>query len=64
MFTIFYKMIENDTVVKSFGNEWTKFDQSKLSNKELKRVFNDYFDIFPWKKINKSQMITAPEASN
>ena len=56
MFTIFYKMIEKDTVARSFGNEWTKFDQSKLSSKELKRIFNDYFNIFPWKKINKNSV--------
>ena len=49
-------MIEKDSVVRSFGNEWTKFDQSKLSSKELKKVFNDYFDIFPWKKINKNSV--------
>ena len=30
-----------------------KFDQSKLDTKELVKIFEDYFKIFPWKKIDK-----------
>src|SRR5512140_2860578 len=35
-------------VVASFGREWQKFDQSGLSEGELRRIFDDYFEIFPW----------------
>ena len=34
--------------VKSFGDEWNRFDQSVLSIKEAQRIFDDYFSIFPW----------------
>ena len=39
-------------VVDDFGSEWKKFDQSELSEKERKYLFNNYFFIFPWNKIN------------
>ena len=35
-------------VVLDFGDEWSRFDQSKLSAAELKKMFDNYFDIFPW----------------
>lgn len=38
-------------VVKGFGDEWTRFDQSKLSNEELEDLFNCYFRIFPWSAL-------------
>lgn len=43
-------MTENvdKTVVLGFGDEWSRFDQSKLSAAELKKMFDNYFDIFPW----------------
>ena len=34
--------------VNSFSDEWSRFDQSKLSDVELYKVFNQYFVIFPW----------------
>lgn len=43
--------IDNKTV-SSFGDEWSKFDQSKLSDNEAEKIFNEYFDIFPWDKID------------
>ena len=39
-------------VVSGFGDEWTRFDQSKLSFEERQQMFDHYFAIFPWKKIN------------
>jgi ubiquinone/menaquinone biosynthesis C-methylase UbiE len=32
----------------SFGDEWTRFDQSALTADELARAFSVYFNIFPW----------------
>lgn len=45
--------MKNNKVIKSFGEEWKRFDQLKLDPKELKNIFRDYFKIFPWKLINK-----------
>ena len=38
----------DEKTVKSFGEEWSRFDQSALSDCELIKVFNEYFSIFPW----------------
>jgi len=39
--------IDHETV-EGFGDEWARFDQSKLSEREHARLFNLYFSIFPW----------------
>ncbi|MGD9562042.1 MAG: class I SAM-dependent methyltransferase [Pyrinomonadaceae bacterium] len=44
----------DESVVADFGNEWTRFDQSELDEAELNRMFNNYFDIFPWKDVPKN----------
>lgn len=44
------KNIHNKTV-SGFGDEWSRFDQSSLSQKEKLIMFNKYFHIFPWNKI-------------
>lgn len=38
-------------VVEGFGDEWSRFDQSELSHDELQRMFDNYFNIFPWDKL-------------
>lgn len=38
-------------VVDAFGDEWSRFDQSELSQQDLSEMFNSYFDIFPWDKL-------------
>jgi ubiquinone/menaquinone biosynthesis C-methylase UbiE len=38
-------------VVEGFGDEWSRFDQSALSQDELAEMFDHYFNIFPWEKI-------------
>ena len=38
-------------VVDGFGDEWSRFDQSALSQDELQRMFDNYFNIFPWDKL-------------
>jgi SAM-dependent methyltransferase len=47
------KMLKNLDVntVKSFGDEWTRFDQSELSAAESEKIFEDYFALFPWNKL-------------
>ncbi len=34
--------------VDSFGDEWARFDQSAMTKEEARRIFEDYFAIFPW----------------
>ncbi len=38
-------------VVDGFGDEWSRFDQSALCPDELQRMFDNYFNIFPWDAI-------------
>jgi SAM-dependent methyltransferase len=38
----------DDATVASFGDEWSRFDQSELDSAELQRLFSGYFAIFPW----------------
>lgn len=40
-------------VVAGFGDEWSRFDQSSLDEAELRRMFENYFNIFPWKELPK-----------
>ncbi len=41
-------------VVEGFGDEWSRFDQSVLSAGELEAMFENYFNIFPWEKIDSN----------
>jgi SAM-dependent methyltransferase len=34
--------------VKSFGDEWSRFDQTALSAEEAHKIFAEYFAVFPW----------------
>ena len=43
--------IDNE-VVAGFGDEWSRFDQSSLTDEELGRMFDNYFNIFPWEKLS------------
>ena len=38
-------------VVAGFGDEWSRFDQTALTEDELGRMFDNYFSIFPWARI-------------
>jgi SAM-dependent methyltransferase len=35
-------------VVRDFGDEWARFDQDGADMGELKKLFEQYFSIFPW----------------
>lgn len=43
-------------VVKGFGDEWSRFDQSTLTDEELHRMFDNYFNIFPWEKLRANSV--------
>ena len=38
----------DDATVKSFGDEWSRFDQTELEDEEARRIFDEYFAVFPW----------------
>lgn len=42
--------IDPDTVA-GFGDEWTRFDQTELSEAELEALFEQYFAVFPWEAL-------------
>ncbi len=41
----------DEATVRSFGQEWSRFDQLALSEDELTTIFRGYFDIFPWDRL-------------
>ena len=44
------------STVKSFGDEWSRFNQTELPTAEAQRIFDDYFAIFPWGKLSKDSI--------
>lgn len=44
------KKLEEQTV-ESFGDEWQRFDQSRLSDAEARKIFDEYFAVFPWQAL-------------
>lgn len=42
----------DNQVVAGFGDEWSRFDQSALTDEELGRMFDNYFNIFPWESVS------------
>jgi len=47
------KNIDKKTV-DSFSDQWVRYDQSGMENKEAYKIFKSYFSIFPWNKLPKS----------
>lgn len=43
-------------VVAGFGDEWSRFDQSALDESELREMFENYFNIFPWAMLPKDSV--------
>ena len=37
--------------VESFGDEWSRFDQSGMDNAEAQAIFDEYFAVFPWNEL-------------
>lgn len=48
-----YSMDSNidQSTVASFGDEWSRFDQQAMSEKEAYRRFLEYFEIFPFQSL-------------
>lgn len=40
------------STVDSFGDEWERFDQSALTEEEGRKIFEEYFAVFPWASID------------
>ena len=43
-------------VIMDFGSEWTSYPQEKVPKDELQKIFDTYFKIFPWDKIDNSSV--------
>jgi len=46
------KNIDNK-IVSSFGDEWTRYDQSGMTEAEAMKAFQEYFTVFPWSDLPK-----------
>jgi SAM-dependent methyltransferase len=46
-----YQNIDQKTA-DGFADEWTRFDQSALSEAERAELFSGYFSIFPWQTLS------------
>lgn len=46
------KVNSDDNVVRGFGDEWSRLDQSALSAVDSKKIFDNYFHVFPWHCID------------
>lgn len=44
------KNIDTKTV-SGFGDEWSRFDQTGMSEGDTKTVFESYFSVFPWDNL-------------
>lgn len=42
--------IDSKTIA-SFGDEWSRYDQSGMTDDEAAKIFNEYFAVFPWQKL-------------
>lgn len=44
----------DQATVKSFGDEWSRFDQSAIEGAEAEAIFDEYFAVFPWATLPKN----------
>lgn len=42
--------------VAQFGLQWRDFDQSEVPSRELERIFDKYFDHFPWDRLGENSI--------
>lgn len=47
-----YHHNKDEATVAGFGDEWTRFDQSKLDVVERQSIFARYFAVFPWSLLS------------
>ena len=38
-------------VVKDFGEEWNKYPQDSIDDAQLKKAYDQYFNIFPFDQL-------------
>lgn len=50
------KSYKSKKTIKSFGEEWIRFDQSDIDRQELEAITDRYFNIFPKKYLNKNNI--------
>ncbi|MBW1754587.1 MAG: class I SAM-dependent methyltransferase [Deltaproteobacteria bacterium] len=43
--------VERVDVIDGFGEEWTRFDQTGLTDDERIAAFETYFEVFPWNEL-------------
>ncbi len=41
----------DEQTIRSFGDEWSEFDQKEIEGEEAQAIFNDYFAIFLWARL-------------
>ncbi len=46
----------DNQVVAGFGDEWARFDQAGLDRDELQKMFDNYFNIFPWNIVDSGSV--------
>ena len=46
----------DNQVVRDFGSEWSRFNQSQLTIDDHEEMFNSYFDIFPWNELKPNSI--------
>ena len=46
----------DNKLINDFGKEWHKFNQNNFSIDKNRIIFEKYFSIFPWNKINKNSI--------
>ena len=51
----------SDAVIEGFGEEWGHYDQASLSDRERRKIFDDYFHIFPWDDLPAGAATTGQE---
>jgi ubiquinone/menaquinone biosynthesis C-methylase UbiE len=44
----------DEKTIRSFGDEWSRFDQADLPSAEADRIFNEYFAVFPWDDLPRN----------
>ena len=42
--------------VDGFGDEWTRFDQTGMTDDDSQQLFGNYFSIFPWTELTPNSV--------
>jgi ubiquinone/menaquinone biosynthesis C-methylase UbiE len=50
-----FKNLDAKTV-GGFGDEWSRFDQTGMSDEDTRRIFDRYFSVFPWDDLPKNAL--------